>query len=988
MLFLRRTCLSLALPLAALAAPSLEEAWHQPPPEARIRAYWWWLNGNVDRAAITRDLEQMKAKGFGGALICDAGGAEQRGNGRVPAGPTYGSPEWNALLRHALVEGERLGLEMSLNIQSGWNLGGPRVPIEDAVKKLAMSEQVVDGGSRVDVALTVPAALGGYYRDLFVLAYPMKSGKGPSGGVSDWKQRAMEEKIKMTGPNAWFLTNSAPQTEVLVRKEEDRDGEEDTAVGDVVDLTANLTPDGRLQWDAPPGQWQVIRFGCTLGDEHKVSTHSDGWAGYAIDVFDRGAFERYWADSVAPVLDSVCAPGTRNPISSLRYLHTDSWEVDLINWTPTLREEFTRRRGYDLLPYLPALAGRIVNSRTTTNRFLNDFRKTLGDLAFDNHYIPFRELARRYGLGFHPESGGPHYTPIDAQRCLGLNDVPMSEFWAQSKTHRTTEDVRFFVKQPASAAHTYGKRFVAAEGFTSVGPHWQETLWDNLKPSFDHAVTEGLNRLVWHAFVCSPPAMGIPGQQYFAGTHLNPNVTWWEYSEPFFSYLNRVQAMMISGHFVADALYYYGDHVPNFAQSRVSDPAKLGAGYDYDVITEEAILERLTVRDGRLVLPDGMSYRVLVLPDRPEISLPVLRKVRALVHGGATVIGPRPTGAPSLTGQPAADAEVDRLAKELWDDRPSSVRGRVIADRTARDVLMADGIGPDFAVEPGSSDTVLGYIHRRDGDTEIYFVANRANAPAKADVSFRVPRGVPALWDPVRGTRAAAADVRHANGRTTLPLELPPYGSIVVVFRPRASGGEKTADRSRGRSLVQEIAGPWTVSFDPKWAGPAEPVTFETLISWTERPERQIKHYSGTATYRTTFTVHGEGSTKPAGGESETTQRRPDLDEVVLDLGMVRELAAVRLNGQSLGIVWAPPFRVQLGGALRPGANHLEIEVVNFWPNRIIGDAALPADQRVTRTNILNLKATTPLMPSGLFGPVRVLRSSGERTAEATSTGD
>src|SRR6185312_11498527 len=273
---------------------------------------------------------------------------------------------------------------------------------------------------------------------------------------------------------------------------------------------------------------------------------------------------------------------------------------------------------------------------------------------------------------------------------LGIGDFPMSEFWAASATHRTTDEARFFVKQPASAAHVYGRPWVAAESFTSIGPHWQETLWDNLKPSFDHALAEGLNRLVWHAFVCSPASAGVPGQQYFAGTHFNPNVTWWDESGPFIAYLNRCQALLQRGRFVADALYYYGDHVPNYAQGRASDPARVGAGYDYDVIPEDALLDRLQARGGGLVLPDGMSYRLLVLPEEPLISLPVLRKIRALVAAGATVLGRPPAGA---------------------------------------------------------YDT----MHRRDGDADIYFVANRRAGPARLDARFRISGRAPELWDPVTG---------------------------------------------------------------------------------------------------------------------------------------------------------------------------------------------------------------------------------------------
>jgi hypothetical protein len=836
------------------------------------------------------------------------------------------------------------------------------VTADDAVKKLVTSDLVVDGGATVEVVLPNPPKVAGYYRDVFVLAYPLRPGE-PSGGVADWKQKTLEAKLNFTGPDAFFLTNSAPTTDVLVRLETDRPGEEDAHVADVVDLTKSMSPDGRLRWSAPPGRWQVIRFGCTLGDVHEVSTHSAGWAGYAIDVFDRGAFDRYANSVVVPLLEAM--RGAR----SLKFLHTDSWEVDLINWTPTLRQEFERRRGYDPLPFMPAFAGRIVESRTITDRFLNDFRRTLGDLAIDHHYRPMLELARRFGLGIHPESGGPHYTPIDAQQCLGLSDVPMSEFWSQSATHRRTEESRFFVKQPASAAHTYGHRFVSAEGFTSIGPHWQETLWDNLKPSFDHAICEGLNRLVWHAFVCSPESMGIPGQQYFAGTHLNPNVTWWEYSEPFFEYLNRCQALMQRGLPVADVLYYYGDHVPNFAQLRSSDPAHLGSGYDYDVITAEALLERVTVRDGKLVLPDGVTYSLLVLPPERTISLPVLKKVQALVAGGATVVGERPLAASSLTspeaGLPtgpaawkAGDEAVGRIAGSLWGGEPR--RGRAIAGKTAREVLTADGVVED--VSWTNADRVrLNWIHRRDGATDIYFLANPSNSAIASEVRFRVARGAAEIWDPVTGHREKAR-ATHAAGATTLPVSLPPYGSRFIVFRSGNAPGDVSAslEGDAAPQELQTLTGPWDVSFSPRWGGPAH-AEFPSLVSWTERPEAGIRYYSGAAVYRLSFTPEP----KALGAASH--------GRLLLDLGLARELALVKLNGRTLGERWAPPFSIDVTDALRPGVNELEVTVVNFWPNRVIGDASLPPAQRLTRTNVTQLKAGTPLMPSGLLGPVRLL---------------
>ena len=1079
----------LLLPESFAAAQSLDAGWESPPREARLRAYWWWLNGCVTPEAVTRDLEEMKSQGFGGALICDADGSSQDGNERAPHGPDFFSPEWRELFKHALREADRLGLELSLNIQSGWNLGGPVVSADDAAKKLVWSEVRVTGPAAFQGPLPQPAQRDGYYRDALLVAYPVREtpkatpevrvtassaqpshpvdflvdgnpesfwvseggepGKGPTPQRPEWVEFAFTSpvtidrlellprptygphacrvlvsddgrefrtaadftitnqrdqatismapvqgrvfrllilgaydrgelenprnvqvrELRLAGPEgAWPRTParrpirnwaekagyrplhfSAPDTTPLLEEDPPVAGEEDVAPDRVIDLTARLAKDGTLSWEVPQGTWEILRFGYTISDRAYVSTCSQGWEGYALDVLDAGAFQRYWDAVVEPLLADA------GPLAgkTLKYLHTDSWEIEPLNWTPTLPAEFERRRGYALTPWMPVLAGRIVGDRRSSNRFLYDFRKTLGDLAIDHHYRPFRDRAHQHGLEIHPESGGPHAVPIDAQRCLGFNDVPMSEFWAWSWRHRVGDANRFFVKQPASAAHTYGRRLVAAEGFTTIGPHWQETLWDNLKPSFDKACCEGFNLLFWHAFVCSPQEYGLPGLQYFAGTHLNPNVTWWSKSRPFFDYINRCQFMLQQGLFVADACYYYGDHVPNFAQHKRTDPARVLPGYDYDVITAEALLTRAKADSGRIVLPDGMSYRVLVLPSHGVISLPALRKAAQLAEAGALIIGPRPQASPSLSDD---EAEHRRLVSELWDN------DRVMADKTARDVLQAAGVPPDCEFLDAGDAADLDYIHRRMDETDIYFVANRGTAEEHITAIFRVSGKAPELWDPVTGRRSFARLYSEKDGRTAVPLDLPPCGSSFVVFREAAAAHPAATDsQPPARQALREIAGPWSVTFDPRWGGPGT-VAFEELQSWTERPEPGIRFYSGTAVY-----------------ENDCELSQDDLaanhGRLSLDLGSVRELAEVFVNDRSCGIVWAPPFRVDISQAVRPGKNRLRIEVVNFWPNRIIGDAALPADERLTRTNIRKLTADTALMPSGLFGPVRLGRT-------------
>jgi hypothetical protein len=926
--------------------PSLDAGWLNPPRDARLRAYWWWLNGNVTAASITRDLEEMKDKGFGGALICDADGSSQDGNERAPHGPTFATPEWRELFKHTIREADRLGLELSLNIQSGWNLGGPGVTKDDAPKKLTWTEARVTGPKNATLSLPTPRSRDGYYRDLFVLAWPANTNQPPyRKPLQNADQKALLRPLQPF---------SAPDSAPLFQEYPSQPNEADLLTAEVQDLTGKMRTNGVLQHNFGAGEWHILRLGCTLNDHCRVSTCSEGWDGYALDPFDAEAFRRYWDGVVEPLLQDAKAAG-----NSLKYLHTDSWEVEVANWTPALRQEFEKRRGYDLIPWLPAVAGKIVNSREESNRFLHDLRRTFGDLAIDNHYQLFRDGARRHHLLMHPESGGPHAVPIDAQQCLGFNDAPMSEFWAWSWRHRVGDPNRFFVKQPASAAHTYGHKLVLAEGFTTIGPHWQETLWDNLKPSFDFACTEGLNLLVWHAFVCSPAEMGLPGQQYFAGTHLNPNVTWWQKSRPFFDYINRCQFMLQQGVFVADIAYYYGNHVPNFARLRASDPARLGMGYDYDVITEEVILKDMSVASGNLTLPSGMQYRALVLPNRTEISLPVLRKIEALVSNGACILGPKPLRASGLAERVSADSEVKAIAEKLWD-KPLP-KGRVIRDKTARELLEADKIPADFdytlqdPVPPGET---LHYIHRRHEDTDIYFVANRTNQSLRATCKFRLQALNAELWNPVTGERTTASISSTTDGCSGIQLDFNPCGSWFVVFRP-ASDRHPPMEPTRDLIEVdrQGIQGSWTVRFETKWGGPAS-VEFPELTNWADHSDSGIKYYSGQAVYEKRIQVD----------KLEASGR------YLLDLGNVRELAEVRVNGRSCGIAWSPPFRVDITGALKPGENTLQIEVVNFWPNRVIGDAGLPTEKRLTQTNIRKLTSSVALMPSGLLGPVTLVR--------------
>lgn len=981
----------------------LATQFRNPPDSAKPLAYWWWLNGHTDAATITSDREAMRRQGYSGAILMDANGSDQGGNIGVPAGPEFASPAWRELFLHTLKEAKRLGLQISLTIQSGWNVGGPTVTGAQSAKLLTWSREVVRGPGAIDMQLDQPPMKNGFYRDIAVLAYPLRHGAPLAGEDSRKPIRDLKKK-------AAFIESgfSVPDSKPLLADFPSAPGEQDFNLKDEVNLTAKMSADGHISWNAPAGDWELLRIGYTSSDA-RVSTGSGAWQGLVIDYMDRDALTSYWNQNVQPLLDAA-KPYLGN---SLKYVYTDSWEVGGVNWTGRFHEAFLARRGYDPVPYLPIVAGRIIDNRDTSNRFLNDFRRTVGDLILSDHYAIFGQLAAKNGLGFHPESGGPHGAPIDSLQLLGAGTFPQTEFWAPS-AHRATQLDRFFVKEVSSAAHIYGKTLVAGEGLTSLGPQWEESPATDLKPTFDQSVCAGLNLLVWHTFTSSPASTGFPGQEYFAGAHFNPKVTWFRDGKAFLDYIGRVQFMMQQGLPVSDVLYYYGDQVPNFVQYKASDPAHVLPGYDYDVVDEDVLTKGLSVANRRIRLANGTEYRELVMPPLINISLPALEAIDRLVTAGATVVGEKPV---RLTGQPtsrATDADVRKIADRLWAGcdagKPVSQigAGEIVCGESARQALEDAGVMPDLASAGPAPDSDFDFAHRRGRGAEIYFIRNVQQHPLAAVLSFRVRGLAPEIWNPETGAIARpGVYAETADHRTSLPMWFAPYGTAIVVFRraagphvvklerdgqeifPRLSadsapfevtmqngaiesragdGGNYVATAAAGRkfeaTLPNQVTLPidnaWSLKFPAGWGAPPE-IQLDKLESWTDSSDDGVRHFSGTATYSTEFQL----------------PQLPENARAILNLGAVQVTGRVLVNGKEMGVVWKLPYALDITSAVVAGKNTLEVEVTNLWPNRIIGDASLPEGQRFTHTNITKYTARSPLLPSGLLGPVQVEITSG-----------
>ena len=481
-----------------------------PPLSARLRCYWWWLNGHVTNESIDHDLTEMKAKGYGGVLLVDANGANAEGNDPVPPGPTFGSPEWTALFLHAVKTAHKLDLDITLTITSGWDLGAPFIEPKDGIKILTWSRTLADKG---ETHLAQPSPRNAFYQRIAVLAYPLQ--QGPKLAGLDGDPRAPRTNLKQKSA-AMETGGSTPPSSSLLFDAVGQPDDEDAAVADVLDVTQYVDANDTLRWSPPsPGPWEILTIGYT-NSGMRLSPGSGAWQGLSLDTLSPAALNLYWDKELTPLLNQV-KPYLGNTIKNVA---TDSWEMGGMNWTQNFREEFRKRRGYDPVPYLPIVAGRILTSREVSDEFLADLRRTVGDLI-NLHFDTMAERAGRFGLGVQCESGGPHGEPVDALETFRHSAVPQTEYWAMSKVHRSTDTDRYFVKEAASAAHIYGRPLVADEGETSMGNHWTESIGMNLKPSFDMALTEGLNRLVWHQFASSPVELGLPGQEYFAGTYLH-----------------------------------------------------------------------------------------------------------------------------------------------------------------------------------------------------------------------------------------------------------------------------------------------------------------------------------------------------------------------------------------------------------------------------------------------------------------------------------
>ncbi|MCF7816366.1 MAG: hypothetical protein K9M54_00660 [Kiritimatiellales bacterium] len=720
-------------------------------------------------------------------------------------------------------------------------------------------------------------------------------------------------------------------------------------VSQIQNISASMDSSGKLIWDIPAGDWTILRVGMTPTGVQNNSSPKEG-RGMETDKMNATHVNAHFDAYLGKLVDRL-SPEERK---GWKYVVADSYEMGPQNWTDNLQDGFRSRYHYDPLPWLPVLTGRVVNNPDQSDRFLWDLRRLVADKVASDYAKPLREAAHERGLKLWMENYGHFGFPGEDLQYGGQADEVAGEFWASGGLGS------FEVRIASSSSHIYGKPIVSAESFTFGGTPWTQTPW-SLKQRGDWAMAEGINLFILHLFIHQSDERA-PGINAWFGTEFNRHNTWFDYMDGWIASLRRAQAVLQQGHYVADLAYFTGEDAPK--ETGILDPA-LPPGYDYDFMNGEVLMRDLHVKDGRFVLPDGMEYRLLVLPPLEIMRPELLQKISDLVRDGGAVLGEPPSRSPSMENYPACDEQVRKLASGLWHgiDGKKITSGRygkgfVFRGTDAAEALKVIGVSPDIEgigerASFGKGDG-FAWIHRRADDADVYFLSNQSDEKKSISLSFRANEGAPELWDPVTGEMCALPQFTREAGRVRVPLEFLPQQSYLVAFR---KPGSLPAPTGRNNFPAFETAlrldPAWDVTFDPKWGGPGT-VRFDQLADWTIRAEEGIKYYSGTAVYRSAFNFE-----------------QPVSGRYFLNLGDYNSIARVKLNGMDIGVVWCHPGRIEITNALKTGVNELEIDVANTWNNRLLGDSKLPVQQRTTWTSMeVEMKSNAQLLPSGLTGPV------------------
>ena len=1009
---------------------TLQKNFIETPKNQPLAVYWYWIDGNISEAGVVKDLHAMKKVGINRVQI----GMIGDGQG-TPQGPVkMFTKKWWKILHTMFKTATELDIEVGLFNCPGWSQsGGPWVKPEQSMRYLAAVNDTVQGP--IQYHATLPS-LGKDGQDVRVLAYPLvqsntrftthqnvieereiilKSEKPTlvrslvlhpvkSGRTtmqidvrrgSKWEtidsyhlDRSNTQNIVGFIPLAPFVF-SLPETEgsefritfwekgfigkielsdmpkvelyaektlakmfpeplpmwddYLWRTQPEYTEASMLQASEVKDITTHMASDGTLVWDVPEGTWVISRTGMLPTGVVNSPAPKEG-TGLEIDKMSKEHIRTHFDSYIGKIINRIPAKDRK----TFRYIIEDSYETGGQNWTDNMIQDFKQVYGYDPIPYIPALNGVVVGSPDITDRFLWDLRRLVADQIAYKYVAGLREVSHEHGFTTWLENYGHWGFPGEFLQYGGQSDEIAGEFWSFGNLGDIEN------KAASSCGHIYGKDKVWAESCTCGGSHF-DLYPATMKQRVDRFFTEGINATLLHLYIQQPDDR-TPGINAWFGNEFNRNNTWFSQLDIFLDYLKRCNYMLQQGRYVADVAYFIGEDTPKM--TGVRNP-EIPRGYSYDYVNAEVLMSA-KAENGKLVLASGMEYNVLVLPKIETMRPALLSKIRQLVKEGVTIQGPAPLRSPSLQDYPAADIQVKAMAEEMWQSRQHPFaekvrygKGHIYPYASLEQILADLGVQPDFTV----SDPTLPilFIHLNTEEGEIYFVSNQSDKSLSFDANFRIKDKQPELWNPLTSEVRYLPECKQLTEVTSVPMTLNALESSFIIFRDpiqHASSGKNYPDAE----LMTSIKGPWSIEFEENRGGPEKPVTTDVLFDWTESENPQIKYFSGNAVYKTKFQL----------------DKLPNTPTYI-DLGKVMVMARVHINGKEAGGVWTTPYQVNVTHLLKEGINELEIEVVNCWRNRMIGELSMPEKERFTFHSASNVKADAPLQSSGLLGPVRLV---------------
>lgn len=1106
------------------------EIFANPPAKSSIHAWWHWMDNNITKAGIEKDLQSMKDAGIKTVTILNIGLLDEKEYG-IPQ-VIFGTEAWFDMFTYALEKAKALDIKVGVHNCDGWSTsGGPWIKPEHSMKEIVWSKVQVKGGEEHTLLLSQPIRNMGYYQDVAVLAFPsnalqnsfqntekriklnnelvnsqlfdgnpttMIHSKEGDVFTIDFEKPFKTDKL-LIHPRRVFhwgemrdislsmkllafkngreytLVNEVlnlainqnnlfafPETECThyqIELSSMKDGESFNSFGiaeielllddewphynpdytyhcekivsvkarhienlwsngqvkeenilakkDIIDLTRLMSHDGKLKWDPPKGHWTILRFGYTTTNVTNGPATKAG-TGLECDKMDMDAVDIHFSHFP----DQLIQHAGDHVGNTFEYLFIDSWECKYQNWTRKFPQLFESQRGYNITPYLPVLCGFVVGSTEETESFLYDYRKTIAELIENNYYRHITELCHRAGLQLKAEViyGSTGYPPLDVLKTNGDVDVPMFEFWSGL-------DKSGFVKYhpadaaqvdfPMQAAALYQKEIVPAEAYTGFA-NYCETPWD-LKLFGDQAFCTGVNQMVLHSYVHQPNdndpifTLGVFGQSF------NRNNPWWNEMNTWSKYLARAQYLLQKGYRAADVLYFISDRSYKypFNDEKYAHPA----GISIQDCNADILLNHASVENGKIILSNGGTYDILVLPDDNRMELATLKAIVQLIEKGATVVGPKPVKTLSLKNNKKKDKALVKLTNRVWNDHNLSNKkeatfgkGKIIWDKSLSEVLTEMNIKPDFT-SMGQNEFNLLYIHKKIQDKDLYFVVNQEDRAVNCELLFKVSSKQPEIWDPLYGTVYKPAIYHERDGQTHLPFQFAPREALFFyfdqpaaenhiievyegdhrifpaegdVYIPKVTIENETvliqsdnvcdytyrfinnkkfniSSKANETYSLQNIDG--TIQFIDNVAHP-DPIPITQFKSWTEFEEPELKYHSGKAVYDLYFDLPGDLKVK-------------DDDMLTLSLGNTQVGYEITLNGENMGSATFPNYRFKVPSRLKKKSNHLKVVVYNILKNRIIGDLKEFGELKHVHSTSGSLPDTTMgLQKSGIMGPV------------------